>query len=145
MKEMSCDLPVLLVTSNGERLPLKAHLNYDPADPIAVTLVIRAESGEFVRWTFARALLAANGSRSTNIGDVRVQPTDGRKGRVMTLTLTCPEGRAELELPAQRVAAFLHRTYRAVPAYVEAGLINWDAEFGALLGFGVPKRGVDDV
>jgi hypothetical protein len=54
----------------------------------------------------------------------------------MAITLTGPESRADLELPSQRVATFLRRTYEAVPAEVEAGLINWHAEFGPLLGLG---------
>jgi len=144
-KAISCDLPIGLVTDNGERVPLTGHLNFDPADPIAVTLVIRTVLGETVKWTFARTLLTAPRPQATGAGDVRVQLAGGRKGRVIALTLTCQGGQAELELPSHRVAAFLRRTYAVVPPEIEAGLIDWDAEFGPLLGYGIPKRGADDV
>jgi hypothetical protein len=89
-----------------------------------------------VAWTFARTLLKAASPRPASVGDMRVQLVPGNRRRVMTITLTDPDGRADLELPSQRVAAFLRRTYEAVPAEVESGLINWDAEFGPLLGLG---------
>ncbi len=133
-KEISRDLPIALVTDNGERLPLTGYMIFDPADPIAITLVIRVAAGETVRWTFARDLLAAGGPRPTDVGDVRVRPAHGDRPRITALTLTSPTGRADLELPSQRVAAFLRRTYTTVPAEMEPDLINWDAEFGPLLG-----------
>ncbi|MDT3445460.1 MULTISPECIES: SsgA family sporulation/cell division regulator [unclassified Pseudofrankia] len=136
MKKISCDLRIGLVMDNGERLPLTGHLRFDPADPIAVTLVVRMPADETVAWTFARTLLMAGGPRPASVGDVRVQPVHGNKRRVMTITLTGPDGHADLELPSQRVAAFLRHTYEAVPPEVEAGLIDWDAEFGPLLGLG---------
>ncbi|OHV32293.1 MULTISPECIES: SsgA family sporulation/cell division regulator [Pseudofrankia] len=135
-KKITCDLPIGLVVDNGERLPLTGHLSFDPADPIAITLVIRMAADKNVEWTFARALLKAGGPRPPDVGDVRVRLACGAKRRVTALTLTTPDGQADLEMPSQRVAAFLRRTYTAVPPEIEAGLIDWNAEFGPLLGFG---------
>jgi len=44
-KEISCDLPISPVTDNGDQLPLTGHLSFDPADPIAIRLVIRMPTG----------------------------------------------------------------------------------------------------
>jgi hypothetical protein len=132
-KRITCDLSIRLVLGTGDRQPLAGHLSFDPADPMAVTLVIRTPLSDPVRWTFARSLLAATSPDSVGVGDVQVLPTSGHKGRAMTLKLTSPTGNAELELSTHRVAAFLRRTYAMVPREIEAGLIDWESEFGPLL------------
>ncbi|MBL7513733.1 SsgA family sporulation/cell division regulator [Frankia nepalensis] len=137
---MSCDLLLSLVTDNGERLPLTGHLSFDPADPMAITLVIREAGGKMVRWTFARDVLAVGGPRPAGVGDVRVQPARGDQ-RAMALTLTSTDGEANLELPSRRVATFLRQTYIAVPREMEAQLIDWVAEFGPMLGRGDDRTG----
>jgi hypothetical protein len=135
-KKITCDVPISLVLDNGERLPLTGHLSFDPADPIAITLAIRMAADKTVAWTFARSLLTAGGPRPACVGDVQVRPAQGGRRRVTALTLRNSDSQADLEMPAYRVAAFLRRTYLAVPPEIEAGLINWDAELGPLLGYG---------
>ncbi|MBL7488014.1 SsgA family sporulation/cell division regulator [Frankia sp. AgB1.9] len=122
------------MVGNGERVPLTGLLRFDPADPIAISLVIRVTSGQTVEWTFARDLLVAGGDRPMGVGEVRVRPSQGAKGRVLALTLTSPDGPAELELPSQRVDTFVRQTYAAIPSEMEADLIDWPSEFAWLLG-----------
>jgi hypothetical protein len=135
-RKISCALPVVLVTADGERVALSGDLTFDSTDPMAVQLSIQAAADRTVTWTFARNLLAAGGREESGTGDVRVRPARTLKGRHLAVTLASPAGTADLELPAHRVTAFLRHTYDAVPAELEADLIDWSAEFGPILGRG---------
>jgi hypothetical protein len=68
------------------------------------------------------------------LGDVQVWPARLPFRRNLSLSLTGLDGAAHLELPPNRVAAFLRRTYAAVPRAMEPELIDWTAEFESLLG-----------
>lgn len=131
---ISCELSVACVVENGERVPIPASLCYDPADPMAVTLTMWVAESQAVEWTFARQLLADGAHGPTGAGDVQVHPAFLGGRRVLGLCLSNPDGHADLELPASRVGTFVRETYAAVPAEIEGDLIDWDAEFGSLLG-----------
>lgn len=135
-RKVSCPLPVGLLTADGEHLPLAGELSFDSADPVAVVLAIRAAVDRTVTWTFARELLAAGSHQEVGMGDVRIRPAHTLKGRHLSVRLASPDGEADLELSAHRVAAFLRHTYDVVPADSEADLIDWSAEFGPMLGLG---------
>jgi hypothetical protein len=137
---LSCSLPIGQVVGNGERVPLTGLLRFDPADPIAITLVIRVTTGQTVEWTFARNLLAADTDQPVGVGEVRVRPSQHGQRRVLAMTLTGPDGRTELELPSRRVDVFVRQTYLAVPAEREADLIDWSSEFASLLGSEEPAK-----
>jgi hypothetical protein len=121
-------------------VPLTGLLRFDSADPIAISLVIRVANGQTAEWTFARDLLVAGSDRPAGVGDVRIRPPQGARRRVLTLTLTSPDGEVELELPSQRVDAFMRQTYAAVPSEVEADLIDWSSELESLLGPDDPSK-----
>ncbi|ONH28854.1 SsgA family sporulation/cell division regulator [Pseudofrankia asymbiotica] len=134
------NMPIGQVMGNGERVPLTGLLRFDPTDPIAITLVVRMVGDQMVEWTFARDLLAAGGHQPAGVGDVRIGPSQGDRKWALTISLTGPEGQAELELPSRRVGTFLRQTYAAVPAEMEASLIDWGSEFESLLGPQKPTR-----
>lgn len=135
-RKFSCSVPVGLLTADGERLPLAGEMSFDSADPMAVVLAIRAAVDRTVTWTFARALLAAGLHEETGLGDVRLRPASTLWGRQLVVRLESPDGEADLEMSAHRVAAFLRHTYDLVPADREADLIDWGTEFGPMLGLG---------
>jgi hypothetical protein len=130
---LSCGLPIGQVVGDGERVPLTGLLRFDAADPIAVSLVVRVGSAQTVEWTFARDLLVVGSERPAGVGDVRVRPSQDAKRRILALTLASPDGKVELELPSQRVDAFISQTYAAIPSEVEADLIDWSSELEWLL------------
>jgi hypothetical protein len=133
-RQVSCPLPISLVTADGERLHLSGDLTFDSTDPVAVNLSICAAVDRTVNWTFARELLAAGSHKQTGAGDVRIRPTHTLNGPQLAITLISPDGQMDLELPARLVVAFLRHTYNVVPARMEAILIDWTAEFAPLLG-----------
>jgi hypothetical protein len=135
-RRISCPLPVDLLTADGERLPLSGDLSFDSTDPIAVKLSIRAAVDKTVIWIFARELLDAGLHGGAGEGDVRVRTTHTIRGKRLTVVLASPDGVADLELPAHRVAAFLRHTYDVVPAEAEGDSIDWSSEIDALLGRG---------
>lgn len=130
---LSCSLPISQVVGNGERVPLTGLLRFDPADPIAISLVVRVGSDQTVEWTFARDLLAGS-DRPAGVGDVRVRRSHGGARSILAITLTSSDGQAELELPSGRVDSFIRQTYAAIPAAMEEDLIDWASEFAPLLG-----------
>ncbi len=130
---ITCDLSIACVVENGERVSIPAALNFDPADPMAITLAMWVAENQLVEWTFARQLLADGAHRPTGAGDVRVHPASHGGCRLLGLCLSSPDGHADLELPASRVGTFVRETYAAVPAEMEGDLIDWEAELGSLL------------
>jgi hypothetical protein len=129
-----CELSAIFVAENGERVPLPALLRYDPVDPMAVTLVMWVAPDRMVEWTFARQLLADGAHQATGEGDVRIRPAFHGGRRVLGICLSSPAGHADLELPHSRVGTFIRNTYAAVPGGMEGDIIDWDTEFGTLLG-----------
>jgi Streptomyces sporulation and cell division protein, SsgA len=127
------ELSIGCVKDEDARVMLAASLRYDPTDPLAVTLAIRSGDAQPTSWTFARRLLADGVRFPTGQGHVRVAPSQDGRHRV-SISLTSADGHADLDLPRDRAETFLHQTFAAVPATMEAGLIDWEAEFDPLLG-----------
>jgi len=56
-KRTSTTTTAVQISENERDLAFGAEFHYDPADPLAVTMVLESISGP-VRWTFARELIA---------------------------------------------------------------------------------------
>src|SRR5205085_1250189 len=118
-------LTLSLVVPGDEPLPVDAALEYDPADPFAVHLVIAAGEG-LVRWSFSRELLTEGVKASAGSGDVRIIPFAGKLERRVRVVLTSPDGAATLEAPLTEMVEFLTASYAAVPSGSEADLLDMD-------------------
>ncbi|HEX6522661.1 MAG TPA: SsgA family sporulation/cell division regulator [Streptosporangiaceae bacterium] len=130
---VTAELGLRLVTPPQTITPLTGSLHYSRHDPYAVRIAFRAGLEEPVEWTFARDLLAAGTRARHGIGDVRVWPSPGPAGGVLTIELTSPHGQARFETPASGVTGFLARAYQIVPDGQESSHVNLDAELDDLL------------
>jgi hypothetical protein len=129
---VTCELRLRLLVAGDAALPVPAALRYDVADPYAVHAAFHA-AGDTVEWVFARELLAAGLQGEAGIGDVRVWPSSDTGVDVVFVSLSSPEGQALLEAPARELAAFLERTYSAVPAGGESSHVDVDTALAQLL------------
>ncbi len=118
------------IPTHQEDVTLLIRMEYDRADPFAVTFVLRA-----VRWTFSRELVAEAlsiiGDRvAVGRADVRLR----RDGATLTLVLDSPSGHIEIHhIPAADLREFLHETYAHVPLCHELDDVTWEqlmAELG---------------
>jgi hypothetical protein len=119
----------LMVPGGGAPLGIRTHLCYDPRDPYAVRARFATGTEGSVEWTFARDLLTEGLQRPSGEGDVRVWPAHGD----LNVALSSPSGQALFEAPRDEVAAFLSRTYRAVPVGRESEVVDLDAELALIL------------
>jgi hypothetical protein len=87
-----------------------------------------------VTWVFARELLVEGVFRACGTGDVRIWPTRMAGRSVVCLALSSPAGDALLEAPAGKVASWLERSLRLVPAGQEEASMDVDAALADLLG-----------
>ena len=98
---------------------LGATFQYDPADPLAVTMVVDSITGP-VRWTFARDLILNGMFEPTGDGDVHVWPcldTDG--AAVVIVELESTGGGTLLQYPARAIHEFVAASLAAVPEGTE--------------------------
>ena len=94
---------------------LGAEFHYDPADPLAVTMVLESVSGP-VRWTFARDLILNGQFEPTGDGDVHVWPClDAEGAAVVIIELDAPAGGAILQIPSRAVHEFVSTSLATVP------------------------------
>ncbi|MCL2581029.1 MAG: SsgA family sporulation/cell division regulator [Streptosporangiales bacterium] len=108
---VTSDITVRLMTG-GPEVELAATFAYFASDPYAVRLSFHVGEPEPVEWTFSRALLRTGLEHAFGPGDVRIWPAcDG----LLNIELSSPFGQARFELLAEAAAAFLNRTYQAVP------------------------------
>jgi hypothetical protein len=121
-----------LLVSGDEPLPVEGTLSYDAADPYAIHLDIATGTG-FVRWSLARDLLTEGVEEPSGIGDVRVIPIGGKRGRRVRIVLASPDGSATLEAPLSEMVEFLSSTYASVPSGTESDLLDIDAVIERLL------------
>ncbi|CAO5252796.1 MULTISPECIES: SsgA family sporulation/cell division regulator [unclassified Frankia] len=126
------DLSADFVTDDGVRTAVAGTLRYDPADPFAVELILRP-GRESITWIFARSLLAEGTQTRAGTGDVRIRPTRTRGRAVVTVSLSSPSGRADLELCRSVVTRFLAEIEAQVPTGREGEGVNWEAELRTLL------------
>jgi hypothetical protein len=126
------DVDLRLVVPGDQGLLLTATLRYEVCDPYAVEATFRAGT-ESISWVLGRDLLSDGLHAECGEGDVRVWPTveDGRA--VVMLRLTSPDGSALLAADAAGLAAFLERTYEAVPLGYEGDHLDVDSALVQLL------------
>jgi hypothetical protein len=126
------DLCADFVPDDGARTAVAGTLRYDPADPFAVELILRPGK-ERITWIFARSLLAEGTQNQAGTGDVRIRPARSLGRAVVTVSLSSPSGRADLELPRAVVARFLAEIEQQVPTGHEGDGVDWNAELRTLL------------
>ena len=123
---ITADVPLNLLIPDSTPMRVPVTFSYCQQDSYAVTLdFFHVGHPEYVRWIFARDLLA-NGLIDFADGcDVRIK----REGSIVLIELSSPEGRALLEADHDMLSAFLKRTYVMVPAGTECfdadGVIAW--------------------
>lgn len=100
-------------------LSFGAEFGYDPADPLAVSMVIESISGP-VRWTFARDLILNGQFEPTGDGDVHVWPClDAAGAAVVIVELDSPDGRTMLQFPSRAIQGFVSASLATVPEGAE--------------------------
>jgi hypothetical protein len=100
----------------GADLAVDAEFCYEPADPLAVTMVIDSIPGP-ARWTFARDLILNGQFEPTGDGDVHVWPClDTEGAAVVIVELHSPAGRAILQFSSRAVQDFISASLATVPA-----------------------------
>jgi hypothetical protein len=111
----------------GSLVQSDALFSYDPADPFAVTLVLKASPRD-VRWTFARDLLIDGRFEPAGAGDVVVFPfLDPETGSATTvLELRSPGGRFMSQVSQQALQSFVRAMLDSVPLGAESELIDLD-------------------
>ncbi|MFD7436113.1 SsgA family sporulation/cell division regulator [Streptomyces sp. NPDC059861] len=129
------DLPVQLVRSFTESVPVRMRLHYAAHDPYALTATFGAADGSgSVEWVFSRDVIAEGLTRHAGQGDVRVWPAAIGPGRdVVYIALDSPAGSALLEAPLLDMKSFLSRTRSMVPLGAESEQFDMDAELAHLL------------
>ena len=111
----------------GSLVQSDALFSYDPSDPFAVTLTLKAFPRD-VRWTFARDLLVDGLFEPAGEGDVVVFPfVDPETGSAATvLGLRSPDGEFMSQVPQQALQSFVRATLDSVPLGTESELIDLD-------------------
>ncbi|WP_432043667.1 SsgA family sporulation/cell division regulator [Streptomyces cadmiisoli] len=138
MNQTKCvevELPVRLVQSFTDAIPVGMKLRYVSDDPYAlhVTFQVAGVSGT-VEWVFSRDLLADGLEGRAGEGDVRIWPATVDAGRdVLYIALSAPAGSAVIEVPVHGARSFLHRTVAAVPQGAESEQIDVDEVLANLL------------
>ncbi|MGW0856925.1 SsgA family sporulation/cell division regulator [Streptomyces sp. NPDC002690] len=107
---------------------LACEFSYDPHDPLAVTMVFRADSEWPVRWVVSRDLLAEGMTLRAGEGDVVLWPTQEREGVAATFFMRIGGARtAFFEIPTEPFAEWLAATYLQVRRGAELEGADWDA------------------
>jgi len=137
---VSAELGLGLIGPEQTIVPLMASLSYSCQDPYAVKIAFHVGADETVEWTLSRDLLSAALHAPEGIGDVQAWPSAapcpgvaGFDEKVLNISMTSPFGHAQFEACATAIEAFLAQTYRVVPAGLESGYMDFDAELTELL------------
>jgi sporulation and cell division protein SsgA len=130
---VSAELDLMLVVPQHTTVPLVASLFYSGDDPYAVRMAFHVGTDEPVEWIFARDLLSSGMTEATGEGDVHVWPSTDEDETVLNLVLSSPFGQAHFEAPMAAMAAFLRRTYDAIPAGHEVDHFDISGELDSLL------------
>ena len=119
----------------GRGRHMLAHLQWHPADPLAVSIEIEARPDHPAlprgTWIVLRDFLRYGLSAPTGDGDVHIHPGDD--GSTVWLTLARRTRPCRLALPASVLAAFLDRTEERVPCGEERSDQEVDDLIAALL------------
>ncbi|CAM5358868.1 MULTISPECIES: SsgA family sporulation/cell division regulator [Streptomyces] len=109
------DVWVWLAPTGTRRIAVRAHFDYDRADPCAVRVSFCLPHQRQVTWIFARDLLADGLYFPVGAGDIRIAPDGGPAGNNTRITLTPPSGAAVIQVRRASVRDFLRATERLVP------------------------------
>jgi hypothetical protein len=111
----------------GSLVQSDALFSYDPSDPFAATLTLKAFPRD-VRWTFARDLLIDGLFEPAGAGDVVVFPfLDPETGSAVTvLGLRSPGGGFMFQVPQRALQGFVRAMLDSVPLGAESDLIDLD-------------------
>lgn len=111
----------------GSLVQSDALFSYDPSDPFAATLTLKASPRD-VRWTFARDLLIDGLFEPAGEGDVVVFPfLDPETGSAVTvLELRSPDGTFMAQVAQQALQAFVRAMLDSVPLGAESDLVDLD-------------------
>ncbi|MGZ4426599.1 MAG: SsgA family sporulation/cell division regulator [Nocardioidaceae bacterium] len=121
-----------LIDASGAATPIEAELQYDPADPFAVTTVFITGSSR-VRWTFGRDLLAQGLYEPAGDGDVHVWPCLDADGRAVVIIELCsPDGEALVQARTGDLSRFVEKMSKAVAPGTEVDHLNVDAAITAI-------------
>lgn len=126
-------LPMHAFVADSGMAPITVELQYDPADPYAVTAVFHGDD-EPVQWLLGRDLLHEGTRMATGRGDVHVWPSLGPTGDwVVVVELTSPDGRVMVQAERDAVDAFLEASARLVPYGAESAYCDVDTLIADLL------------
>jgi hypothetical protein len=121
-----------LIDPTGAITPIEAELQYDPADPYAVTTVFMTGSSQ-VRWTFGRDLLIEGLYEPSGDGDVHVWPCLDSDGHAVVIIELCsPDGEALVQARTGDLSTFVDRMTAAVEPGTESGHVDVDAAITAI-------------
>ncbi len=119
---------------SGEEREVISELVYDPADPYAVSMLLRSPSG-IVGWSFARELLLGGIYEPTGEGAVHVWPCLGSRGEAVVIVELHNDGDSTLlQFPTRQISEFLDATLATVPSGVETEHVDLDSWLAELLG-----------
>ena len=121
-----------LIDPTGAVTPIEAELQYDPADPFAVTTVFMTGSAQ-VRWTFGRELLTEGLYEPSGDGDVHVWPCLDSDGHAVVIIELCsPDGEALVQARTGDLSSFVDRMTALVPPGTESDHVDVDAAIDAI-------------
>ena len=108
-------LTLEFVDAAGDGFRLGAEFRYSPADPLAVTTILRTGTQE-VAWTFSRDLLIEGRFEPAGEGDVHVWPCLGSDGSaVVVIELSSPDGELLVQADTREIHEFVTAMLRIVP------------------------------
>ncbi|WP_254552381.1 SsgA family sporulation/cell division regulator [Kitasatospora sp. MMS16-BH015] len=125
-------LTMELATTPGLVHQLRTDLDYDPADPLVVSLTFHLPGDHPVVWTVARGLLLDGLRGPVGEGDVQVRPHPGQPDRI-ELQLHSPTGSAFLGASRAALQEVLQRTTLLVPVGAELPAEELDGALTRLL------------
>lgn len=123
-----------IIDATGGSTPLEAELQYDLADPYAVTIAFTSGQTQ-VSWRFSRDLLTMGLGLYTpsGDGDVHIWPCFDDYGRAVVMIELCsPAGDALVEARAADLNIFVERMSAAVPPGTESAHVDVDAMIAAI-------------
>jgi hypothetical protein len=108
---VSADLMAILVSADGDHLPVRAALCYHLSDPYAIHVTFTNPYGSQIPWVFGRELLVDGMLGSAGVGDVQVWCTSPDDQHDVYISLISLDGEALLQFSGAALASFLGKTY----------------------------------
>ena len=134
MLPRSLNLPMwTAIETESELRAVRVTFRYSVKDPYAVVLDIATGMDDWVRWTFARDLLASGLQHDCGEGDVVIGPDREHCGRVW-ITVSSPSGTARFAFHRADLDSALAKTHALVPTGTETARIEWNRELTLLGG-----------